>query len=382
MASKPFRILYVIERLARAGTELHMLQVIRRLNRDRFEPLLCCLSESTSDVSLLPRNVPCRFLKGGWNLSGPRMIPLYLALRHTIREVQPDVVHSFLFVANVLSPFASHSAKGIVASRGRMGIEWEAGGLHRLAQTAASRRTNAIVCKTHAMRDEIIRVEGVPAGRVHVHPNGVDVERYRVEPSEKKRFRQSLLRTYGIPAKGALILAVGNLKPIKDQITLVKAAAGLRDIEPTPFIAIVGEGESRRDLETAIRSENLEQHVRLIGRQENMRPWMAAADLYVASSVSEGLPNALLEAMASSLPPVLSQIPGHEEAAGENAWYFPAGNPEALAKGLREALASPQARAERAEKGLERVQTHFSIDRMMVRLEELYLNLLEKRSRS
>jgi len=372
------KVLYVIERLARAGTELHLVKILQRLDRSRFEPVLCCLNDSRTDKDLLPEGVRYHSFQAPWNLARPAIWRIYRRLCGLMRREKPDLVHSFLFVANVLAPFAAGRArvKGVVASRGRMGIEWKASVLHRLAQRAADRRTDYIICKTEAIAREIAQVEKAPTEKIRVIPNGVDTEYYSRTAAPARVAREQIAAMHGVPRDGPLILAVGNLKPIKGQTTLIEATALLVERFPLLQVAIVGEGESELDLRAAIRSSGLAERVHLPGAADDVRPWMRAADLFVAPSLSEGMPNAVLEAMAMGLPVILSNIPGHAETAGAHAWYFEPRNSQALAESIATALDSPEACAERARAGTERVQKEFSLGQMVKRIESLYLELL------
>jgi glycosyltransferase involved in cell wall biosynthesis len=374
------KVLYVIERLARAGTELHLLKLLTHLDRDRFEPVLCCLSAESTDRSLLPSDMPSRLLDGRWNLLRPATIRLFFRLRRLIAEERPDILHSFLFVSNVMAPFAAsrRHVRGILISRGRMGIEWRANFAHRFLQRRADRRADLITCKTEAMRFEIARVERVALDKIQVVPNGVDLDRFRFQAGALRESREFLEREFGVSVEGPLILAVGNLKPIKGHIHLARAAAEFLKRAPRAQFAIVGDGESREGLRNEIKTLKLDRSVHLPGSLEDVRPWLRGADLFTAPSLSEGLPNALLEAMAMGLPCVLSRIPGHLEVAGSAAWYFEPGNPESLAVALGEAFHSPQLRAERGRALLERVRAEYSVEAMCRRVEAVYDKILSK----
>lgn len=381
MTEGKIKILYVIERLARAGTELHLLKVLQNLNRDRFEPVLCCLSREMTDAALLPdEDMQTHLLDGQWNLLRPSSLRLFRQLRGVIQKERPDVVHSFLFVANVMAPYA---AKGrcrpaIVVSRGRMGIEWNANILHKIVQRRADQISDAILCKTEAMRHEIARHEKVTPEKIYVIPNGVDLRRFKVVAGSVVECRQILQAQFGVSEEGALLLAVGNLKPIKGHQTLIEALDILKPDFPRLQVAIIGSGESESILREEITSRHLEPVVHLPGAQEDVRPWMAAADMFVAPSHSEGQPNALLEAMAMGLPCILSDIPGHREAIANDAWYFPPRDPRSLALRIREALEAPNLRAERGNAGRRRVREALSLEVMVERIQNIYTQLCTK----
>ncbi len=372
--SDKIKVLYLIERLARAGTELHLLKLLRGIDRERFEPVLCVLNGEMTEQALLPSDIKVHDLEAGWNLMRPATVGVWRRLLAILREEQPDIIHSFLFVANVMGPFAARrtSVKYTVASRGRMGIEWDAGLLHRWLQSAADKRTDRILCKTQAMRDEIIEYEKASEEKVRVVPNGVDMKEFSLGSGGMSSQRKVLLESHGIPEEGPLILALGNLKPIKGHEVLVRAAPRLEQHFKNFQIVVLGEGEARSSLQEEIAGLNVGNRVHLPGKMENVRDWMSAADLFVATSHSEGMPNAVLEAMAMALPLVLSDIPGHREAAGEVAWYFESRDAEEMTEAVALALANPSRRAEHARLGQERVEKLFSLKVMQERVMQIY----------
>ena len=108
-----------------------------------------------------------------------------------------------------------------------------------------------------------------------------------------------------------------------------------------------------------------------------MRPWLHAADVFVAPSLSEGMPNAVLEAMAAGLPLVLSDLAGHREAAEETARYFKPGDGAALSHVLAEGLGGREELPALSEAARQRAETEFSIRTMMDRIEAAYHDALE-----
>lgn len=370
------KVLYLVERVARAGTELAMLRQLQRLDRDRFEPALCCLCAEATDRSLLPGDLPCHLLDAPWNLVHPRSLGLYRRLVALLRSQRPDILHSFLFISNVLGPHAARGAGvgATVATRGRMGIEWQATRLHRLLQRRANRRTDLILCKSRAIADEILRVEKPAADKIEILPNGVDLTHYEGFAEGRRRLRLALAERHGIPAEGPLLAALGNLKPIKGQDLLIEGLAAMPPAR-RPLLALAGRGESEAALRERVAALGLAERVFFLGHLEDPRPLLAGADLFVSASRSEGQPNALLEAAALGLPLALSDIPGHRETAGSHALFFPLQPPVALADTLDRALCEPDRLGALARAARLRVAQAYDLSHIQARLEGLYLRL-------
>lgn len=172
---------------------------------------------------------------------------------------------------------------------------------------------------------------GVELGVVQ---NGVDVEHFQI-PVAKGRAREVVGRT----AERPLAVATGHLIGRKDPETAIKAIASLEDVD----LVFLGDGDLRYELE---RRWGDHKRIRFAGRLNDVRQWLHAADVFVSSSRSEGLPNAVMEAMACGLPCVLSDIPSHREllerepASGE---LFAIGDAAMMADALRRVLKNKEA---------------------------------------
>ena len=143
-----------------------------------------------------------------------------------------------------------------------------------------------------------------------VRYNGIDVERFHAPVD-----RASLRRTLGVPAGHALLLHVGNFHPPKNHAALIAIAARLA-AQNVPFVlALVGEGPARAAIEAAIHAQGLQDIVRVLGARDDVADLLRAADCFVFPSRWEGLPGAVLEALAAGTPIVASAIPPVEEIA-------------------------------------------------------------------
>jgi glycosyltransferase involved in cell wall biosynthesis len=175
------------------------------------------------------------------------------------------------------------------------------------------------------------------------------------------------------------IVTVGRLAAPKDALTLVRALAALG---PLPFRAVlVGDGPDRAEVEAAVRSLGLADRVELAGSRADVPDLLAAADLFVLSSRSEGAPFSILEAMAAGLPVVASEVGGVAElvAHGETGLLVPAGDPAPLADALRTLLVDPGLRSRLGAAGRARARERFDLRALRGAHVELYARELARR---
>jgi glycosyltransferase involved in cell wall biosynthesis len=235
--------------------------------------------------------------------------------------------------------------------------------LNRLAALLSDCVVSVSADAAHVARE----LERVPAHKLRLLRNGIDVSAFSVGSSKAKT--------------GQRVIHVARLNIIKDQPTLLRAARLVADALPGFRLDIVGDGPERAAL-LALRNElQLQEHVAFLGERADVPELLAAADVFVLPSVGEGLSMTLLEAMASSLPVVCTDVGGNPEvvAAGETGLLVPPQQPAALAAALLALLRDP-ARARRlGAAGRHRVEVEFDVRRVVASYEALYRALLARR---
>jgi glycosyltransferase involved in cell wall biosynthesis len=296
-------------------------------------------------------------------------------LSRLIREFRPDVVHSHMTHANLLArivrliePFPV--LVGTLHNLTMAGVErdhtkvFEAA--HRLTD-GLSERTTAIC---HAAAEYYVRQRAVPASKMLVVHNGIDINRFQSTPGIREQMRQEL----GV-ASDFVWLAVGRLEAQKAYPTLLRAFALLGQELGT--LLICGQGSLRAELETLADELGIANRVRFLGLRGDIPNVMSAADGFVMSSDMEGLPLVLLQAAAAGLPIVATDVGGNSEVVvdGENGYLVPPGQPELLAKAMIRLAAANRATMGRV--GLARARELFGADRILARWERLYGELLE-----
>lgn len=232
----------------------------------------------------------------------------------------------------------------------------------RWLYTRACRR---IVTTGEKLRAQVVAETGADPARVVSIPTGIDLARFR--PGDRRAARAAL----GLPADGPLVGIVATLRSWKGHRYLVEAMAGI----PEATLAIVGDGPQRPALEALVRERGLETRVRFAGNQADVAPWLQAFDVFcLPSYANEGVPQALMQAMACALPVVTTPVGSIEEivADGETGVLVPPQDAERLRAALASLLADAARREALGRRAREAAVARFGDDRMVERMIEVF----------
>jgi glycosyltransferase involved in cell wall biosynthesis len=241
----------------------------------------------------------------------------------------------------------------------------------RLVNRLTYRRNQAVIAVSDAVAESLVDYPG-PVPRVI--PNGVSVS---AGSSEVEKVRDEI----GLRPDQRLIVHVGNIRPYKGHENLIAATAQIVAKEPNVLIVSVGaekhDGDLARVRESA-EAAGVSEYVRFMGRREDARAFLAAADVVVNPADVEGLPLAILEALAFGRPVVATAVGGVPSVIvdGVTGLLVPPGDPEALAAGVLEALESPDA-GTWGQRGADLVAAEYGIARMIADYEKLYAEVLD-----
>ena len=285
-----------------------------------------------------------------------------------LRRHQIDVIHTHLTGANILGlSLGRLLRKPVVVTLHNSKMQSQQHRLHswlesRLLRQVAT-RVIAVGWLTAAAHQERVQPQ-----RIEVIPNAVpDFPRQTAEAST--RLRQLLMQD---PTRQCL-LAVGRLNRQKGYTDLIAAMKILRRQEPNYELLIAGNGPQQDELKAQIKRDGLERHVKLLGLRRDIPQLMQIADLFVSASRWEGLPVAVLEAMASGLPMVITEVGDIGKVVPPDAaWLVRPGNPNELAAAIASALRHPESRAFRAQKARAHVIADFGVDEWVAKLLNTY----------
>lgn len=281
-------------------------------------------------------------------------------LSRVVRQWQPAIVHAHdphavAMAALGLSYGAPVPRPKIVASR-RVDFHLQGNALSQWKY----RQVDGFIAASGAIRDILVH-DGVPAGRISVVHDGIDVEKIA------RREATDLHAEYWLPHGVPVIVNVGALVAHKGQKFLIDAVPLVLREVPDARLVIFGEGELRPALERQVKHLSLEKHVLLPGFREDVLSLMKSADLFVMSSITEGLGSAVLDAMAMALAVVGTRAGGIPEAVvpGETGELVEPGEAKPLAAALVKLLKDAELRRSYGEAGRQRVAEQFDVEHLV-----------------
>jgi sugar transferase (PEP-CTERM/EpsH1 system associated) len=236
------------------------------------------------------------------------------------------------------------------------------------AKRLLGRRVNRLVTVSHAIANEWAGY-GIPAHRIQWIPNGVDIERFRPRTD-----RHEQRRRFGLPDGGFILGSVGRMDILKNYEVLLDAFAHFAPDFPDWHLALLGDGPCAQRLRRKVAELSLEDRVHLPGRQPDPENFLAALDLFVLPSKTEGMSNVVLEAMASGLPVVCNDLPCHHEVfepEQEGVLVSPC-TAEALADAVSALCRDPERRRSLGLAARNKAVARFNVARMVSDYERLY----------
>lgn len=364
------RIQHVVLSLRPGGLENGVVNLVNSLDPERFQSSVCCLDAAGAFAERLRPGIEVRVMGRAPGVD-PRLLWRLVRL---FRSSRTELVHTRNSEALFYGGLAALLARvpGLVHSEhGRVAPESPR---RRRAQRWLSHFVDASLAVSEDLRRRLADEVGVPREAVTLVYNGVDCERFR--PGGRAAARQRL----GMSPAPTVVGAVGRLVPVKSYDTLLKAARGL---PPGTEAWLVGEGELRPELEALARDWLPPGSVTFLGHRDDLPELLPAFDVFVLPSLTEGVSNTLLEAMACGLPPVVSRVGGNTEIVqdGVTGLVFPPGDDQTLALLLRGLCASADAREALGRRAAEHVRCHFSLEAMVAGYDRVYAEVVERRGR-
>ncbi|MCC6801520.1 MAG: glycosyltransferase family 4 protein [Anaerolineae bacterium] len=386
--TEPIRVLRIIARLNVGGPAIHVTLLTEKLAAPDYASTLVCGNIGVGEGDMIyyahAHGVqPLIMPELGRSLHPVHDLTTIWRLYRLIRRLKPDIVHTHTakagFVGRVAAwlagvPVIVHTFHGHVfqgyfsPSMTRVFINLE---------RMTARMSDTVITLTEGLRRELAEQYRIaPASHITVLPLGLDLAPFAAAPRKNGAFR----RQYGLPADAPLIGIVGRLVPVKNHRLFMEAAANVRALRPDARFVIVGDGELRDEIEAQVAALGLTDAVTFTGWMQDVAPVYTDLDVNVISSLNEGTPVSVIEALAAGCPVVATAVGGLPDLldGGALGALVPSGDADALAAALLTALDHQPDGTQARRLVLDR----YGIDRLVHDLDSLYRELLaKKRSR-
>jgi len=366
----PHRIAYVIGELGKGGAEYQLYELLRHLDRRRFAPGVFVLApggwwvEPIRALGVPVEEIPRR---------GPADVRRLARLRASLRRFAPHLLHAILWSGNSYGRLAALGLGiPVVIAAERVVTPYR--GWQVMVERALDRVTDGYLVNCEAIAAWQVERKRLPREKIEVIPNGIDLGRLPPFSLDRRAARSAA----GLRRDRRLVAGVGRLDAQKDFPTFLRAAAMIAAEVPDVDFLVVGEGGERAALEALARRLGLGARVVFTGLRHDVPRLLAAVDVLALTSLYEGFPNVLLEAMATGALAVATDVGGCRElvTSGETGLLVPPRAPAAVAAAVGRVLRDPALARRLATAARQRVEGAFSIDVMARRTMDAYLRRL------
>ncbi|OGX15230.1 MAG: hypothetical protein A2166_00375 [Omnitrophica WOR_2 bacterium RBG_13_41_10] len=371
---RKMKVLYIIDKMNIGGTQKHLLEVLRLIDRNKYEPHLCCLvkvgdlSQELEKLGIKPKVYNIKRIYGYSGISS------IISLAKYIKENRFDIVHTYLFLANIAGNLAARIAGTpvIISGRRDTGVPNEGKWYHNIAYRITHSFASRVICVSDAVADTVYKKEGVRKERILIIQNGIDLLRL----SNGRLKREDL----GLKEDDFLVNMTGSFSWVKNHQFLLDAAPEIIRRNPKIKFLLVGEGELKQSILTRVKNLHLESNIIFLGKRPDSIELLKISDIAINLSFSEGSSNVLLEAMALRKPVVATDIPGNRELIVDKVtgYFVPLGDKERLTE-IIVALSKDKTEVQKiGERAIIHIEANFRIEDKIKDLEFLYSHLIHR----
>jgi glycosyltransferase involved in cell wall biosynthesis len=362
----PLRVMFVITNMPVGGAETLLVEIIRRLDRDRFQPELCCLKEFGPLGEMLAAEIPAfsRLLKNGNKYD-------FAVLWRLVRLLRREKIDAVVTVGTGGDKMFWGRLAGWIARVPVICSSLHSTGLPDHVEFLNRRLawlTDAFVAVAKPHSEYLISHEGCPARKVIVIPNGVDTERFK--PRERNRQLQEEL---DLAPDAPVVGIVAALRPEKNHEMFLRMAAAVLQSQPKTRFLIVGDGPERSYLEAAAKELGVADCVRFVGTRKDVPELLALMDVVLLTSHMEANPVCLLEAMAAERPVIATAVGSVPETVlpYRTGYLVDKDDAAGMARRVLTLFADRAHAAELGKNGREFVAAHWSVENMVQGYEDM-----------
>jgi len=384
------RVLHIITRMIPGGADENTLQTVLLLDKARFTVDL--IVGGQSDEMMLRRVENCRVVILPELVRNPSLscdIKSFIKIMRIIRHEKYHIVHTHTAKAGILgrmaawlcrTPIVVHTLHGTTFHRAMHASE---AFFYRILERLTACITDQLVSVGDDLRQIYLNAGvGKPEQYVTIR-SGFEISRFRLSDAEIALRRRKIRRELGISDAAYVIGSASRLEPRKGQYYFIQSAQQLLSKYPDLVFILAGDGPSAEELRTLAQSLRIANKIHFLGHRKDIEDVMSAMDVFVLSSLWEGLPQVLVQAAALGRPIVSFDAEGAKEIVhgGENGFVVPRGDENALTESLAYLISHPQRAREMGLRGRRFIGAEYDKEIMVRRIDELYSELLSTAGR-
>ena len=370
-------ILHIYQNSKIGGVQQQLLSLLKAYSRERFNPIFCCLG---------PKEEMGKEIEG----TGIEFIPLnklrynrfslgiVLELYRLMKKKQIHVVRTHRYRSNLYGRLAAFLAGvPVIIASVHDNYRTDKRPKRRIMNRILSKITDKIVAVSEDVKEDIIRYDSIDPSKIEVIPNGIDVERFNPEKNTT-----DIRKEFSLEEDDIVIGFIGRIVPAKGLEYLLNALPYLKEEFKSIKLLIVGEGSLVEELKERAKKNNIFDNILFIGRRRDIPEILASINIFVMPSIAEGLPNALLEAMAMGKPIVTTEVGGIPEIVknGFNGLLVPPRDTLSLSKAIKELISNDRLAAKLGQAARDLVHDNLSIKAIAQKWQSLYLSILKEKA--
>lgn len=379
LVKQPPLIVHVIYHLAVGGLENGLVNLVNRLSEDHYRHAIICMTDYTDFRNRIQSpNVDVYVL----NKQPGKDLMLYMRIWKLFRRLKPDIVHTrnLSTLETQLPAFLAGIPHRVHGEHGRDMDDIDGTSKkYQLLRRVFKPLIQEYIALSLNLQDYLREQIGVPERKLNHICNGVDTKKFR--PAEVGA--KNILPSGFVDNNTVVFGTVGRMQAVKDQITLARAFVYMVKMHPHGKerlrLLMIGDGELRKPVMEIIESAGFGKLVWLPGEREDVPELLRAIDVFVLPSLAEGISNTILEAMASGLPVVATDVGGNSELVeqGVTGYLVKRGDPVALASSMQKYVDDSGLQLQHGIKARKSCEDRFSINAMVTQYKNLYDSLIE-----
>lgn len=361
-------IMHIVGNFGPGGAEMGIVRLIKALSYPPFTHSVCSVSPDLRMKNLLQPEVGCYSL----GIEGQGRLA-FTSFSSIFRRAGVDIAH----VNNIAPWFDVALASKLCRIRCIQtfhGVEdntLKFSPLKRLQLFLSLRMSDCLTSVSGASADLLSRLSGFDKKQIKVIDNGIDTDFFSpAGPGDKKQIRKTL----GLPEDRCIVGCVAALRPVKNHKGLLAAFSKVIRIQKDCLLVLVGDGPLTEELKKMSENAGLDSHVIFVGQRDNVEHYLKAFDIFVLNSKTEGLSYAILEAMASGLPIVATDVGGNSQIIdnGENGILYEQGDEKKLSEALIDIIKNQERLSRMGAMARKKVLEKYSLDAMVRQYDLLY----------